>query len=317
VKLKHGDHKSMKKIVVLGAGVQGTVFGVRLAQRGNEVTLIARPDRAQELRQFGATIQNADTSETTTISLPVMERLASDCSADFCLVTVRREQIAAVLPDLARATSIRRIVFLANHANGSENIFALLGRSRTVIAFPGIAGSKESGIVRYVEIPQQATSLESTAPDIAWLFRQAGFRVDEVENMDAWLRRHAVFITAIVGSLYGHGCDAARLARNREQVRQFILAVREGWAALDAREEPAAPLALRAIICWIPLRFSVTYWCKVLASSRGDLYFADHARHAPAEIAALATDVRTFTSEGQAPGLYKLLGAIDRRGISR
>ena len=40
MKLKHGDHKSMKKIVVLGAGVQGTVFGVRLAQRGNEVTLI-------------------------------------------------------------------------------------------------------------------------------------------------------------------------------------------------------------------------------------------------------------------------------------
>ena len=103
MKLKHGDHKSMKKIVVLGAGVQGTVFGVRLAQRGNEVTLIARPDRAQELRQFGATIQNADTAETSTISLPVMERLASDCSADFCLVTVRREQIAAVLPDLARA----------------------------------------------------------------------------------------------------------------------------------------------------------------------------------------------------------------------
>ena len=310
MKLKHGDHKSMKKIVVLGAGVQGTVFGVRLAQRGNEVTLIARPDRAQELRQFGATIQNADTSETTTISLPVMERLASDCSADFCLVTVRREQIAAVLPDLARATSIRRIVFLANHANGSENIFALLGRSRTVIAFPGIAGSKESGIVRYVEIPQQATSLESTAPDIAWLFRQAGFRVDEVENMDAWLRRHAVFITAIVGSLYGHGCDAARLARNREQVRQFILAVREGWAALDAREEPAAPLALRAIICWIPLRFSVTYWCTLLASSRGDLYFADHARHAPAEMAALATDVRTFANESEAPGLSHLLSAI-------
>ena len=171
--------------------------------------------------------------------------------------------------------------------------------------------------MRYVEIPQQATSLESTAPDIAWLFRQAAFRVDEVENMDAWLRRHAVFITAIVGSLYRHRCDAARLAQNREQVRQFILAVREGWAALDSKGEPAAPFALRTIICWVPLRFSVTYWCRLLASSRGDLYFAQHARHAPAEMASLATDVRTFTSEREAPRLYKLLGAIDRRGISR
>src|ERR1700729_1079733 len=102
----------MKEIVVLGAGVQGTVFGVRLAQKGHNVTLIARPDRARQLRQVGAAIENLETSETTTTFLPVLESLPPTCAADLCLVTVRREQIAAVLPDLARATAIRRIVFL-------------------------------------------------------------------------------------------------------------------------------------------------------------------------------------------------------------
>ena len=312
-KPESGDDKSRKNIVVLGAGVQGTVFGVRLAERHNNVTLIARKDRAEQLRQSGATIQNIETSETTTTFLPVLESLPSSCSADLCLVTVRREQIATVLPDLVRATAIRRIVFLVNHANGSESLFADLGRSRTVIAFPGIAGTgSECGIVRYVEIPRQSTAVESGAPDVVSLFRQADLRVDAISDMDSWLRRHAVFITAIVGALYGNGCDAGRLARNRGAVRGFILAAREGWAALDAKGAPSAPLALRTILCWVPLRFSVEYWCKLLASSRGDLYFAGHARHAPREMESLAADVRTFVSEMQAPRLYELLGAVDR-----
>jgi len=302
----------MKKIIVLGAGVQGTVFGVRLAQSGNEVSLVARPDRAQFLRQFGATIQNIETLETCTIVLPVLESVTSVSSADLCLVTVRREQIAAVLPDLARATAIRRIVFLVNHADGSEDIFAALGRSRTVIAFPGVAGSTERGIVRYVEISQQPTAVESDAQDIASLFREAGFRANGIKDIDAWLRRHAVFITAIGGALYEHGCDAGSLARDPVAVRRFILAVREGWAALDAKGEPSAPFALRTILCWVPLRFSVAYWRKLLGSSRGDLYFAAHARHAAPEMASLASDVRTFANEADAPGLCKLLRAIDR-----
>jgi len=241
-----------------------------------------------------------------------LESLQPDCSADLCLVTVRREQIEDVLPDLARATAIRRIVFLVNHANGSEDIFAVLGRSRTVLAFPGVAGSMEGGVVRYVEIRQQSTAVESDAPDVVSLFRQGGFRVTEVKDMDAWLRRHAVFITAIAGALYENGGDAERLARNREAVRGLILAVREGWVALDARGAPPAPFVLRTILCWVPLRFSVSYWCKLLASPRGDVYFAGHARHAPQEMASLAADVRSFASKLQAPGLYKLLGAIDR-----
>lgn len=313
MKLENGDYNPRKKIVVLGAGVQGTVLGVRLAQEGNDVTLIARPDRAKYLRQFGATIQNTETSETTTTLLPVLESLPTACSADLCLVTVRREQIASVLSDLARATDIRRIVFLVNHANGSEDIFAVLGRSRSVIAFPGIAGNTtERGIVRYVEIPQQPSAVESSAQDVINLFRQAGFRVDEVTDMDAWLRRHAVFICAIAGALYEHGCDAGRLAQNREAVCGLILAVREGWAALDNKGAQSAPFALRAILCWVPLRFSVTYWCKFLASPRGELYFAGHARHTWREMASLATDVRILATEAEAPRLYKLLGAIDR-----
>jgi len=300
------------KIFVLGAGVQGTVFGVLLEQIGHQVTLVARPNRMEDLRVFGSRILNEQTSVAATVLLPVVESLPSACSADLCLVTVRREQFESVLPDLAQATGIGRFVFLVNHANGSEDCIRLLGRHRVVIAFPGIAGGLEDGIVRYVEIPEQPTVVESHAVDIASIFRDAKLRVTLVKDMDAWLRRHAVFITAIAGALYENGCNPHRLAKNSRAVRRFIGGVREGWRALDRMRVAPAPFALRTILCWVPLRFSVEYWCKLLDSPRGDLYFARHALHAPAELAALASDVRVFAGEHEAPVLHELLIAIDR-----
>jgi ketopantoate reductase len=299
------------KIVIVGAGVQGTVFGIRLAMVGHQVTLVSRPDRAAELRQGDATIQDLKTMQIYTRMLPVLERLPHDFAADMCLVTVRREQIEAILPDLVQAIAIPRMVLLMNHANGSGNLLTALGRSRAVLAFPGIAGYREGAMIRYLYIPQQHTVVEQRAADVVSLFREAGFPVDRVRDMDAWLQRHAVFITAIVGALYENGCDASRLAQNPETVRRFIVAVREGWAAQDRKQVGAAPFALRTIMCGVPLGLSAIYWSRLLASPRGDLYFASHARNAPAEMASLADDVRSFLPAPEAPGLQRLLASID------
>jgi len=309
---------STLKIVIIGAGVQGTVFAVRLALAGHHVTLVSRPARATELRHTGATILDAETSRIYTQVLPVLESLPPDFPADICLVTVRREQIKIVLPWLAEAVAIPRVVFLGNHAYCSDNLVATLGRSRTVPAFPGVAGYKDGDMIRYVDIPEQHTAVEEGAQDVVFLFRGAGFRLDEVRDMDAWLQRHAVFITAIVGTLYESECNACLLAQDSEAVRRLIVGVRQGWAAQDRKGVGAAPLALRTIMCWVPLRLSAIYWSHLLASPRGDLYFARHARHAPAEMASLADVVRSFLCENEAPELKRLLASIDawRRSFS-
>jgi 2-dehydropantoate 2-reductase len=298
------------RIVVLGAGVQGTVFAVRLATVGHQVTLVSRPDRAAELRREGATIHDVRAPLIRTQALPVLEKLPPDFVADMCLVTVRRDQIEAVLPDLVKASAIPQLVLMGNHANRTGHLRTVLGRSRTVVAFPGIAGYREGGIVRYLDIPQQHTAVEERAPEVGSLFREAGFRVDSVRDMEAWLQRHSVFITAIAGALYENGCDASRLSQNTETVRRLVVAVREGWAAQDRKGLGAAPLALRTMMCWLPLPLSVRYWSRLLASPQGDLYFARHTRHAPAEMASLADDVRGFLGEPDAPELLSLLASI-------
>ena len=180
---------------------------------------------------------------------------------------------------MAAASSVGRFFFMVNHANGSQEMFKALGRERVVLAFPGAAGSIEGGVVRYTEVSEQPTAVESNARDVVSLFQESGFRVTCIADMDAWLRRHAVFVTAVAGALYEAGGDAGRLAANKEGAGMFILAVREGWSALDRRDVKPAPLALRAILCWVPLPYAVGYWRRFLGSPEGSLYRSSYATY--------------------------------------
>jgi len=129
--------------------------------------------------------------------------------------------------------------------------------------------------------------------------------------MDSWLRRHAVFVTAVSGALYAVGSDAHALAENGTQVRNLIIGIREGWQIMDRRAIGPAPLALRAIFQWIPLPLATRYWQRLLRS-RGEYYFAQHTRHAAKEMAALACDIRELLQGETAPKLLQLYASIDR-----
>ena len=303
------------RIIVLGAGVQGTLFGVRLASAGHSVVLVARGLRAAQLRRTGAVIEHALSGHRQVATLHVVESLDPDAQADLCLVTVRREHLEQILPVLQATADIARILILVNHACGSEFLFKALGRARTILGFPGAAGSIEDGIDRYVDVREQPTVIESR--DLAAILRSAGFRVSLVSDMDSWLRRHAAFVTAVSGALYDVGSDARALARDSVRVRHFILGIREAWAAMDRRAVGPAPVALRAILAWAPLPMAVRYWQRLLGSPQGEFYFARHSRHAAIEMAALANDVREFLHGEPAPHLFELYAAIERSAVAR
>jgi 2-dehydropantoate 2-reductase len=302
-------------IIVLGAGMQGTLYGVRLARAGHSVTLIARGRRAEQLRDHGAIIEHALTGRREVEYLPICAELNANMRADLCLITVRREQIDEVLPAIRAAGGIDRFLIMVNHACGSSAWFSAAGRERTVLGFPGAAGGIENGVDRYVEVAEQPTVIESVAPDIAAVLQAAGFEVDLVKDMDSWLRRHAVFVTAVSGALYAVGGDARRLSSDSREVRNLIIAIRQGWAAMDRHGIAPAPMALRVIFGWVPMPFAVLYWRRLIGSQRGEHYFARHTRHAAREMAALASDVRTLLADEAMPQLQQLYAAIDAAAV--
>jgi 2-dehydropantoate 2-reductase len=82
------------KIVILGAGALGTVLGAHLARAGEDVTLIARGQRAAYLQEHGATI-------TGLVDFTVPVHVVTDPSqirdADVLIVTVKTYDMASAL----------------------------------------------------------------------------------------------------------------------------------------------------------------------------------------------------------------------------
>jgi len=90
-----------KRILIFGVGVIGSVYAVRLAEAGNDVTVLARGRRLAALRSGGLRIRNLFLDEVEeTAEIKVADTLAPGTEFDAVLVTVRSGQINDVLTRL-------------------------------------------------------------------------------------------------------------------------------------------------------------------------------------------------------------------------
>jgi 2-dehydropantoate 2-reductase len=308
------------KVVVYGAGVIGTLYAAKFRECGNHVTVLARGKRLADIRQFGLALENVVTGARSAAQVATIERLAPDDHYDLALVTVRRDQLADMLPELQANRGITTILFMLNNPLGSADVARALGQDRVLFGFPGAGGTMDGHVVRYALIAQQPTALggfggplSPRLTELAGAFRAAGFAVNLSADMDAWLKAHAFFVTAISGAIYMSGGDCRLLSENSAALHLMAKGVREGFAAVRALGLTVQPFPLRVLFTWMPQGFAVWYWRRFFASDMADYVFGRHARAASHEMRALAEDCRTLLSRSgvKAPALAALYAEID------
>jgi 2-dehydropantoate 2-reductase len=291
-----------------------------LFEAGHDVALLARGSRLADLRAQGIILEDRISKRRTVTRVPIVDRLSPGDKYDLAMVPVRREQIGDVLPTLSAARDIRSVLFMHNHAGGSDQLIAAVGRERVWLGFAGASGSRQGNVVKYLLIPQQPTTLgEIEGPptprirEIAAMLKESGFNVALSQNMDAWLKTHAVFVTAVCGALFCASADNYELAQSSETMVLFVNGVREGLRSLQTLGLPPPPINLRAIFNWMPRGIAIAYWRRFFGSERGKYYFAEHARVAWAEMKMLSDEVRGLLGIGAsaAPSFDLLCGAID------
>ena len=307
------------RILVIGAGVIGSVYAARLQAAGDTVTLLARGQHAADLRATGLCLEDAYTGQSTTSHIRIVERLTPDDVYDLALVCVRLDQVAATVADLVTNQQIPTVVFLLNNPTGTKPLVEELGAQRIVLGFPGVGGTREGTRVRYVRIRQQPTTLGEVdgritprLRQLAIMLKRAGFPVALSHNMDSWLKTHAVFVSCISAALALEGGDSVRLGQNGGRVALMVKAIREGFVALQSMGNPIAPFNLQLIFSWMPRWFAIRYWQRALQTSVGTLAIAPHARAARAEMGLLAREVLVLlqASPVPTPSLKRLLAAL-------
>jgi 2-dehydropantoate 2-reductase len=280
------------KVLVMGAGVIGTVYGAHLAAAGNAVSVLRHRPRTDEVAAGGLCAREVTGGGLAEAEAAVVPDVGGDY--DLVLVAVRREQLITVCDGLTGLAGEPAVLFLGNNPGGRAAIPAGLPGD-VYLGFPGVGGVMTGGTAAYVRIRQQPTALPETSDPRLAAFESAltgrGFAVQRVADMDGWLAYHAAFVACICAALYRCEIDPVQLAADRVTLTLMCRAITEAFAALRASGTAGLPRNLALLHSRLLREVAVRYWARTMRSPMGELCFAAHARHAEVEMRAMGHDV--------------------------
>ena len=294
------------KVLIIGAGVIGTVYGAHLAAAGNAVSVLSHRPGTDDVARSGLSAHDVLGGGRVDARASVVPDAGG--RYDLVLVAVRRDQLASACAGLEALADKPAVVFFGNNPAGRSALNGSVAGD-VYLGFPGIGGVMAGGTAEYVRIRQQPTALQDVGdPRLAELesaLTGRGFAVQRVADMDGWLAYHAAFVACIAGALYRCGTDPLRLAADRKTLTLMCQAVTEAFAALRAEGTAGLPRNLAVLHSPLLRPVAVRYWARTMRSPMGELCFAAHARHAGTEMRGLGDEMAARITG--APALTRLL----------
>ncbi len=284
-------------ILIIGAGVLGSLYSAKLMAAGNQVTVLARGKKFQEIRDAGIILSGENGLEPP-VHPRVIDQLDPEEPFDLAMVLVRNNQLDELLPIFQEYSGIQQFLFMVNNCAGSDRLVAAAGIDRTLLGFPGAGGEKIGNVVHYRVVssiiqPTTIGELDGRKSlrirQIAQTIRSAGFPVSISTNMDAWLKTHVAVVSPIANAIYMANGSNYELSRNPAGVRIMVKAVKEGFTVLKALDIPTTPSKYRFLL-WIPESLLVEVLRLFLNTREAELIITRHANHARDEMAELAAD---------------------------
>jgi 2-dehydropantoate 2-reductase len=304
-----------QRILVIGAGVNGSAVASSLHNAGINVTVLARGTRFEQVRDEGIIIVDPFKKTRSVTKVPVINLLHPEDIYDFILVIVRKNQVPELLPVLAENKSAT-IVFMGNNLSGPQELVTALGKDRIMMGSVYAAGRKVGSVIHAVVIRTIATPFGEIDGRITPrllrlidLLRKAGFKAKASHNIADTQTTHAVGV-ALIGSLVmKHGGDVKDLARSKKDLMLFVKARLEGNRVLRATGHKIIPPA-DALISIIPKSLQVAGFRWLLNSKLGEVGLAWHVSQAPDEMEQLASELRALMNQSglAAPAIREILG---------
>ena len=307
--------KCAERILVIGAGVNGSICAVRLFDAGINVTLLARGARFTFIKEQGVIIEDPFKNTRTVTKVPVIDALRPDDGYDYILIVVRKNQVPDLLPVLAVNKS-PNLVFMVNNPEGPAKFMEALGAERVMLGFVFGAGKREGDIIRAISPKGLATpfgelSGEKTARlrRLVAILRSAGLNARAESRMNDWLAAHAALVAPFAFLLIKHGTDNYALAKSKEDLRALVEGMRETLAVLRALGHRIIPGSTN-IIRIVP-RFILVPLVRAFMSARiAEVGGAWHCSQAPDEMAELARELKSMVERSgfPVPTLRRILG---------
>ncbi len=262
------------RILVIGAGVNGSVCAASLFERGVDVTVLARGKRLAEIVTNGIVIENPFSQERRVAKVRAVAELAPDDTYDYILVVVRRNQVAELLPTLATNTS-PNVVFMNNNLNGPAEIVAALGSQRPMLGFVFAGGKRDGEIIRAIGpfdhslMPTPFGEINGTITPrlkrLVGLLNRGGLRAKVSTHIVDYLATHAAGVAAITPLLMKYRNDLKAAAHSPDNLKLAAAAMRETIPVLKALGHKIVP-AGQQILAVMPV-FMLAFLLRLMCAS--------------------------------------------------
>jgi len=308
--------------LVVGAGVNGSICAAYLWQAGVDVTLLARGQRYADLVANGVIIEDQLAHTRMVRQVPVIDRLDSADRYDYILVVVRRNQVADLLPTLARNVS-PTVVFMVNNLAGADDYVNALGRERVLLGFVFGAGRREGTVIRGLVATSGLLGMTRTPfgevdgritdrlTRLVAVFRSAGLHAGVSRHMIDWQTSHAILLPSLALPLLHHNLDVRVLARSDEDMRLMVDSMRDALDVLHAVGYRLIPRT-NQLVRWIPRRLLRALIRAALPTRIFDMGARWHISQAPDEMLELARELALLADRSglPVPALRKLLRLV-------
>jgi len=307
------------RMLVIGAGVNGSAVITRLYRAGLDARVLARGKRYEEIKTEGIIIEDPFSHKRTVTKVPVIDLLDPGDIYDFILVIVRKNQVAALLPVLAQNKS-PNIVFMGNNLSGPDEFAKIVDRQRIMLGTVVAGGKRDGDIIRAITSTPLASpfgemdgTITPRLKRLVKILRAAGIKAKASAHMIDQQMTHAVGV-ALIGKLtMKYGCDLHALARSTEDLKHLVDARREAHQVLRVLGHKIVPFSEDAIR-FIPRFLQVAGMRALLNSKLGEVGLAYHVSQAPDEMQQLADELNTLADQAgiPLPAIKKILGAGER-----
>lgn len=212
------------KVLIFGAGTIGSYYAYKLNNANINVTILARGDRYNYLKENGVQLIDELTGEEFSSKVRVINKIDPDEVFDYTLVIVRRNTLQAIFKLLSGLKNLKNIVFMGNNVSGFDDYTKFIEKDKLFFGFPNVGGKVKDQIVYFTEKEEKGKAepiiigeIDGSASPRLKQFEsllKKAFNVEITNEIDAWLKYHAAFVIPLCCALYKHNCDNYAVAKS-------------------------------------------------------------------------------------------------------
>ncbi|SMF41642.1 ketopantoate reductase [Paenibacillus barengoltzii J12] len=240
------------RLLIFGAGVIGSVYALRFAQYGLDVTVLARGKRLELLQQKGLLYNEAGVVKQ--LPIKTIEKLENDDIYDFIFVPVRFDQAESALTVLMDNQS-KTIVTLTNTV-GYDRWLDIVG-DRLLPGFPG-AGGDIKGDVLYAQFgteKHQGTifgeingQVTERVKELAKILESVNLHYEIQTDIQAFHISHAALAVVNKHFYTNDGMMDVESARSESTLSKIAAEMKQNLRLVEQAGIPVIPAETKAVL---------------------------------------------------------------------